>query len=280
MKGNRVTRMSWIAAVSLFGLVLSNSCSGVIGNYGFITVSLPSSSGRYVSEKARSGYVIAMQAGRAYSMSYYEDEAFSELINGQASLSNLIPGDYIIGVVLTGEDDGSTVNVGFALHAVTVTAGVNEVIVPVGPGIRKLVVNGHTIENPFRGNSIPIRFEDQKMIFSNIGAPADLMWDGDYKVEIEFYDNEEDGVSFDALHSYTKDSVGDDPIDLTLDEGLMEYFYLLNSDWSGFRATFSYNDGDESSQVNGPQELRFEFEGLQSKDNPEPDNPEQENPIT
>ncbi|MCG8453184.1 MAG: hypothetical protein MI717_08390 [Spirochaetales bacterium] len=279
MKGNRVTRMSWIAIVLLFGLFLTNSCSGVIGKYGFITVSLPSSSGRYVAENADRGFVIAMQADRAFSMNVYEGDAYSELIDGQASLANLIPGDYIIGVVLTGDDDGSRVNMGFALHAVTVTPGVNEVIIPVGPGIRSLVINGHTIDNPFRSNSLPIRFEHQKMIFSNIGAPETQMWDGDYKVEIVFYDNEEGGVSFDALHSYTKESVGDDPIDLTLDEGLMEYFYLLNADWSGFRASFSYGYGEETPSLNGPQELWFEFEGLQSKDNSEPDNPNPDNPL-
>ena len=240
-------------------LVALSACSGVIGNVGQITVTLPLQRGRFISTNASSGYIVAMKDGQNIASATYQGGTFAELRNGEAVLEDLSPGRYIIGVVLTGIVLGEDYNVGFALKAVNVESGRNQVEIPVGPGLNFLDVNGTTVNDLFRNPPLPVRFEENRIIFTNIGEPG---LQG-YFFDVIFSDREEANVTALSPRYVHSGGVGDPVIRQSSGGESSFEVYAIPSDpnnqreLQGVEFPFRYGNG-----LTGPESLILEFQHI------------------
>ncbi|MCG8453185.1 MAG: hypothetical protein MI717_08395 [Spirochaetales bacterium] len=248
---------SYFAQISLILIcVAMSACSGVIGNVGQITVTLPLQRGRYISTHASSGYIVAMKDGQNVASASYQGGTFAELRNGEAVLEDLAPGRYIIGVVLTGIVLDEEYNVGFALKAVNVESGRNQVEIPVGPGLNFLEINGTMVNDLFRNPSLPIRFEENRIIFTDIGEPG---LQGHY-FDVIFSDREEANVTALSPRYVHSGGIGDPAIRQAPGESGVEAYSIPSDpnnqeELQGVEFLFRYGRG-----LTGPDSLILEFQ--------------------
>ncbi len=183
-------RVPWFFLTAGAFLLLS-ACSGLIGGDTVVRMSIGAvSGGRYIDQRADTGYVAVLKEGQIYSAVEVGPLAYEEFENGYLYLNSIPPGEYIFVVSLIGPvtppvgGPAEDMNVGLAIKKISITKGFNDVVIDVGPGIHTFTVTGAsnvpvTIDNFVNPTEYSISYAEDTFIIGGI-APKFSMTGGPY----------------------------------------------------------------------------------------------------